>query len=63
MVFTIFKVKMNPKAFEDVVTAPVILSELLFLVIVYKADLEHCVAVRELYISFSEVVVELLKSS
>ena len=43
MVFTIFKVRMNPNVFEDAVTAPVI-----FFSCRSKAALENCVAVSEL---------------
>ena len=46
MVFTVFKVRMNPKAFEDAMTAPVILNDFFFCR--SKATLENCVAVSEL---------------
>ena len=46
MVFTIFKVRMNPNVFEDAVTAPVIYMK--FFSCRSKAALENCVAVSEL---------------
>ena len=47
MVFTIYKARMNPKAFEDAVTATVILNEVFFSCR-SKVALENSVAVSEL---------------